>query len=541
MEFIRPVYSLKDDCDYIDFAIHHVSLFCKSEDLEVLSWLYDVFKKNNMKMKIMLERHFIYYGMIELIKSKNINIPHVIDNVHSKASIHFFEYIYDKTTLGYDCVLKLIRKERLDVISLYKHKIEIDENFVNNVCRYGHKDILDWLRNEKIIAHVNDKQLYKLLKKGHIDLFLEYHDPSLHIWSEKMFKYIAYYNVSSAALHITREFPEVCEKLILFITACGHLELLQEILNNYPDKYIKDPDQLIHYACSSENSQIIKLCYDYLKRNNREWSGVIKEVTYDSNGQLLNIYLIPKYGISDTHKLSYINNHVNKTLEDIVRIETYEQRSPEWLNERKFIITSTNVAAIADHDKYNNFDQFLKEKLWPKFKGNDATMYGNSLEIFAYDLTYIALCKEYVGKKNAMMVTLRDPGLILWDKHPWIGASSDGIVDVYYNDNYKYKLTIELKSPYYDDNFYKEIPHHYYDQIMTAMQTTNTDECKFVVYLHNRIQYNTFHFNPVYWKTEIMPKLYERYFDDVLTSMILKNEGKLYEGTIKPAIVFDYI
>lgn len=540
MEFIKPVYALENDVDYIDFLINHINLFCKEKYYDVIEWIYKYLSANSAlyHYKEAIEKYSIYYGLWDMITKYDIPIPNIIDDLYSKIDLDFMEKIKSKTKLGSKLVKKFIRKKRTDILKIYLYGIVLNENDIDQICSTGNDILLQLLKDNQFISGLTNKQLYNCLKHGHIDIFQKWYTPGEHIIDDKIFKYIAYYNYSEFALHIVKEFPEISEPLILMIAACGHKDLLKNIFEIYPASHIKDTEKLIYYACASQNPDIVNICQEHLNKNDIELRGKIASVKYDCRNDSIKVYLSSKYGITSDDKLDYIKTQVNRTKTDIENIEGYEQLSPEWFNARKPIITSTGVAAIVGHNKYQDIDKFLKDKLWSLFKGNEATMYGNSVEIFGYDKTYLMLCEEYVGKKNAMFVSLRDPGLLLWDQHPWIGASSDGLVKVYYSNENIYDLTIELKSPFNKNEFYPEIPHYYYDQIMTAMQTTHTTECKFVVCLPDKLQYNTYEFKDVYWKTEIMPILYEKYFKNVITSMILKEKGRLYKGTIKPAIVF---
>lgn len=539
MEFIKPVYELSDDIDYMEFAINHIQLFCKKACYPVIEFIYDTFHYDQSIFNE-LSKHIIYYGLHDLILKYNIGIPPVLQDVHSKTHINYFKKVSNATKLSDHLIVKMTKKKRNDVILLYLDKIDINDSLIDTICVCGNDALLQVLKEKGHVQNLNDRQLYKLLKNGHLDMFSEWYKTGINTLSGKMFKYIAYYKFDDAALHMVSSFPDTCEELVLYIAACGHDRLLEKVLDKFHIDHLKDQDRLIHYACASENSETVDVCLEYLKKNDRHISGVVNTVKYDSNEKPLYIYLINKYGVTTEDKLEFIKGRVSKTLEEIRQIETYLQRSPEWFKAREFAVSSTNTAAMLGHNKYQNYDQFAKDKLWGTFKGNDATMYGNSFEIFAYDRTLVQLCKEYIGRKNAMFVTLRDPGFILSNDHPWLGASSDGIVNVHYANDITETLTIELKAPYHKNEFYPEIPHQYYDQIMTAMKVTLTNECKFVVHLQDQFRYDTYKFCPIYWKTEVMPGLYEKYFDNLLASMILKDKERLYKGTIKPAIVFNY-
>ncbi|KAL4237964.1 hypothetical protein ACF0H5_002674 [Mactra antiquata] len=115
---------------------------------------------------------------------------------------------------------------------------------------------------------------------------------------------------------------------------------------------------------------------------------------------------------------------VNKNSVELIEIQTRGQSNNEkWLNERKKRITSSNFGEIFKRSVTNCSNKLVTRLLYNTFKGNAYTIKGLNEEQNAR--------KEYISYKNKdsnYIHKIDVPGLIVDEKHPYLAASSDGIV-----------------------------------------------------------------------------------------------------------------
>ena len=144
-----------------------------------------------------------------------------------------------------------------------------------------------------------------------------------------------------------------------------------------------------------------------------------------------------------------------------------EQRTPEWFNARKGLVTASSVGAILGLSPYMKKADVMRrmireyQGLEPEFTGNPATQYGTAFESIAladYSLEHhrVHLCGFF---------KLND----------WMGASPDGLIG---EDG-----IIEIKCPYSlrDGGEFKSINEqpHYYSQIQIQLLCTDRKWCDF--------------------------------------------------------------
>ena len=150
----------------------------------------------------------------------------------------------------------------------------------------------------------------------------------------------------------------------------------------------------------------------------------------------------------------------------LIATPQYIQRTPEWYEVRKGLMTASNAAAALGIKPYDSFrgdpkaaciDQIVSGS----FKGNAATRHGCEHEDAVRD-RYCAIAGE----------TALEFGLIVHREFPWLAASPDGIT---LNGQ-----MIEIKCPRHRDIVPGHVPHHYYPQVQTQMEVCDLDSCAFV-------------------------------------------------------------
>ena len=152
----------------------------------------------------------------------------------------------------------------------------------------------------------------------------------------------------------------------------------------------------------------------------------------------------------------------------LIATPQYIQRTPEWYEVRKGLMTASNAAAALGIKPYDSFrgdpkaaciDQIVSGS----FKGNAATRHGCEHEDAVRD-RYCDISGE----------TALEFGLIVHSnpEYHWLAASPDGIT---LNGR-----MIEIKCPMHRDIIPGHVPHHYYPQLQTQMEVCDLDSCAFV-------------------------------------------------------------
>ncbi len=172
----------------------------------------------------------------------------------------------------------------------------------------------------------------------------------------------------------------------------------------------------------------------------------------------------------------------------LLQKEQYKQKTEEWYNERKNLITASSASNLLVKDDktcdpyiktygledifdkngkccnpYSSKQEYISEKInKSSFKGNIATYWGQKYEQVAIDLY------SNLTGKNVL-----DFGLIKHPNHRWLASSPDGIT----NDG----IMVEIKCP-----FRRKItgipPFYYWIQVQLQLEVCNLDYCDFVEY-----------------------------------------------------------
>lgn len=143
----------------------------------------------------------------------------------------------------------------------------------------------------------------------------------------------------------------------------------------------------------------------------------------------------------------------------------YAQRTPEWYEVRKNLMTASNAAAALGIKPYDSFRgdpraECIKQIVTGSFKGNAATRHG----CFHEDGVRDRMC-EIMGE------TAMEFGLLVHPDIPWLAASPDGITST--------GRMIEIKCPMRRRIDPGHVPHHYYPQVQVQMEVCGLDSCYF--------------------------------------------------------------
>lgn len=179
------------------------------------------------------------------------------------------------------------------------------------------------------------------------------------------------------------------------------------------------------------------------------------------------------------------SNDPKEILQELLNVPKVEQRSEEWYQLRKQILTASSIASIIQAKnvaKYYNkitpkekhieetgycnsydtpYDFYAARLGYTTFTGNKATLFGQKYE-------YIAQ-KFYELKMNTK---IHEFGTIISDKTPILGASPDGISDE--------GIMLEIKTLYSRQIVPGYIPVNYYLQMIIQLYCCNLQQCDFL-------------------------------------------------------------
>ena len=283
------------------------------------------------------------------------------------------------------------------------------------------------------------------------------------------------------------------------------------------------------------------------------------------------------------------------TPEQVVNIRSFKQKSPEWLQARVGRLTASNFGAAAGFSTYQSPNQLLQELLWGTFEGNRATRWGQALEDMAR-MEYIKYMYEQHFMTARRIGELRkghdvtpfeckvwECGLTVWEEHPFLAGSPDGLVHTNNFDGKEVRLLLEIKCPgpeaklpYAEQPAYQEskfsdvgippgIPPHYYCQLQGLMAIYGLKQADFVVKtvaalteeqqalldagdvwnpvlnqsVSTRLHVTRYNFDETFWNNTLFPRLQTFYYDKYLRALTLQKAGILQPGETEEVLDID--
>jgi putative phage-type endonuclease len=167
-------------------------------------------------------------------------------------------------------------------------------------------------------------------------------------------------------------------------------------------------------------------------------------------------------GLKDT-----MEGWVHPKVQALLQRPSWEQRTPEWYERRKTLMTASDCAGAlgipAFHGQTGDIRaNLIKSKCNPNgFKGNHMTRHGQ-------------LNEDQVRDRACAILGLKalDFGLLVHEELDWLGASPDGITTT--------GAMIEIKCPYKRPIVPHEMPHHYYPQVQVQLEVCDLELAYFV-------------------------------------------------------------
>jgi len=185
------------------------------------------------------------------------------------------------------------------------------------------------------------------------------------------------------------------------------------------------------------------------------------------------IYMIDSIINSIVNDIMINHNKVNKLkniVDELLKLELPEQRSKEWFELRKGLLTASSLASALGHCFFKSRDELILDKSDPvekPYESNDITEWGVKYEEIA--------TKFYELINN---VKILEFGLIPHPNFKIFGASPDGICSNESPDNYIGRM-LEIKCPP-KRKFTKTVPGHYGFQMQGQLECCNLEECDFL-------------------------------------------------------------
>lgn len=171
---------------------------------------------------------------------------------------------------------------------------------------------------------------------------------------------------------------------------------------------------------------------------------------------------------------------MNNKIEELLKLPQYEQRSPEWFNQRKDKLTSSDAATALGINPYQKPHELLFKKcgldLKP-FVGNVATKHGQKYEDEA-----IEKYSRIMGKENFNFGLLCHRDIHHNEDYYWLAGSPDGIVQDPENLEAE-PILLEVKCPYRRKIIQGKIPDYYFPQVQLNLFICNLETADFIEYV----------------------------------------------------------
>ena len=152
----------------------------------------------------------------------------------------------------------------------------------------------------------------------------------------------------------------------------------------------------------------------------------------------------------------------------LMRREQWVQRTPEWHEARRDLLTASDAAAALGVKPFKSYRgdtraELVRKKVTNEFVNNMFVVHGQKYEDEARDMAMAAL-----GERA------EDVGLVRHAHLPWLGASPDGVTSA--------GRLVEIKCPLKRTIVPGEVPEHYMPQIQVQMEVCDVDATLFVQY-----------------------------------------------------------
>ncbi len=228
-----------------------------------------------------------------------------------------------------------------------------------------------------------------------------------------------------------------------------------EIINFVNDQLNLDDKQ--HFSDERKN-YILKLVNEHLNQKHTN-EDIIKSSLFFCN-EYLNNY---------QKDIENINNKKN-IVDFLMKLELPEQRSPEWFQQRKKVLTASSLATACNKDHFKSREELILDKISIEdkpFISNPITEWG---------VKYEEIATKFYESLNDLEIL--EFGMIPHYEFKIFGASPDGICSNNSSDEFIGRM-LEIKCPP-KRKFTKTVPEHYKMQVLGQLECCNLEECDFL-------------------------------------------------------------
>lgn len=155
-----------------------------------------------------------------------------------------------------------------------------------------------------------------------------------------------------------------------------------------------------------------------------------------------------------------------KQLDKLLTIPKIDQRTSEWYNVRKSLITASDFAQALGEGKFGTQKQLFQKKCG--FVEDDFTKLSNNPAL-KWGVMFEPVAQQIYSERTGYYV--HEFGLIKHPSRSYFGASPDGITD--------YGIMLEIKCPF-KRKITGEIPQQYYYQIQGQLDVCGLQECDYL-------------------------------------------------------------
>jgi hypothetical protein len=232
---------------------------------------------------------------------------------------------------------------------------------------------------------------------------------------------------------------------------------------------------------------------------------------------------------------------------EIEAAASVKQRSPEWYEWRKDRLSASVFGNAIGHvpkdcSARSQMEKVIRRMMWPGMREDDddaprePLMYGQVTERHGIMIAGTKIVRD-LRKQGYRHVWIEETGTRICKEHPWLSASSDGLVYGVGGTREAPMVlrgTLEHKSPFYKKQFYPIAPPYYYDQFQGTAAILEVEHIYFTIYTPPKTEVSYFAFNRLYWERELFPKLRDFYMREYVWRAVLRNRGLIRPGCIAP-------
>jgi putative phage-type endonuclease len=236
---------------------------------------------------------------------------------------------------------------------------------------------------------------------------------------------------------------------------------------NFIKEYILKNDYSNYIESNINNTNNLKEIIIDIKNN----LDIIYDLNNENNSNLkFMIHSMASYEFNNIINLKKRVLLLKKQVSKLQQLDLPEQRSKEWFNLRKNVLTASSLASALGECHFTTRDELILDKSSDEekpYKSNPITEWGVKYEEIA--------TKFYELINNVKIIEF---GLIPHPNFKIFGASPDGICSNDSPDEFVGRM-LEIKCPP-KRKFTKSVPSHYGYQMQGQLECCNLEECDFL-------------------------------------------------------------